>query len=323
VRRSERLAISEIARVLGISRNTVKAALASDGPPKYQRAAAGSVADEAEPRIRELLAAYPGMPATVIAERIGWSYSIRTLSERVRELRPVYLPPDSASRTTYVAGEIAQCDFWFPDVAVPVGFGQVRTATALPVLTMVCGYSRWASAVLIPTRTAEDLYAGWWQHLSTLDTPGLATINSTSSAATQRALVDTPSSQGLERPDGTLFLTDGAPRADEVAVLNQMGATRVDTLALISHADSFGEGAFSSVDPLEMAAKDAETSQRSTRSPRRLGAAGVGSVGRNRPHWPPHRGRRTGTATIGHARGLRTGRDPRWPGRCQRHGPAG
>jgi transposase len=168
LRRSERLSISEIARVLGISRNTVKAALAAGGPPKYQRAPAGSVADEAEPRIRELLAAYPRMPATVIAERIGWSYSIRTLSGRVRELRPLYLPPDPASRTTYVAGEIAQCDFWFPDIEVPVGFGQVRTATALPVLTMVCGYSRWASAVLIPTRTAEDLYAGWWQHLSTL-----------------------------------------------------------------------------------------------------------------------------------------------------------
>jgi len=65
-----------------------------------------------------------------------------------------------------MAGEIAQCDFWFPDVEVPVGFGQVRTATQLPVLTMVCGYSQWASAVL--TRFAEDLYAGWWQHLSTL-----------------------------------------------------------------------------------------------------------------------------------------------------------
>ena len=64
--------------------------------------------------------------------------------------------------------EIAQCDFRFPDVVVPVGYGQVRTATALPVLTMVCGYSRWASVVLIPTRTAEDLYSGWWQHLSTL-----------------------------------------------------------------------------------------------------------------------------------------------------------
>jgi transposase len=168
LRRAERLSISEIARVLGISRNTVKAALACDGPPKYQRAPAGSVADEAEPRIRALLTAYPRMPATVIAERIGWSYSIRTLSGRVRELRPLYLPPDPASRTTYLAGEIAQCDFWFPDVVVPVGFGQTRTATQLPVLTMVCGYSRWASAVLIPTRTAEDLYAGWWQHLSTL-----------------------------------------------------------------------------------------------------------------------------------------------------------
>jgi hypothetical protein len=80
----------------------------------------------------------------------------------------VYLPLDPASRTTYQAGEIAQCDFWFPDVEVPVGSGQVRAATQLPVLTMVCGYSRWASAVLIPTRTVEDLYAGWWQHLSVL-----------------------------------------------------------------------------------------------------------------------------------------------------------
>ena len=71
LRRSERLPISEIARVLGISRNTVKAALASDGPPR--RAPAGSVVDDVEPRIRELLAAYPRMPATVIAERIGWS----------------------------------------------------------------------------------------------------------------------------------------------------------------------------------------------------------------------------------------------------------
>jgi hypothetical protein len=28
---------------------------------------------------------------------------------------------------------------------------------------MVSGYSRWASAVLIPSRNAGDLYAGWWQ----------------------------------------------------------------------------------------------------------------------------------------------------------------
>jgi hypothetical protein len=103
------------------------------------------------------------MPATVIAERIGWRYSIRTLSTRVAELRPIYLPPDPASRTSYVAGEIAQCDFWFPPIKLPVGFGQTRTATQLPVLTMITGYARWASGLLLPTRRAEDLYAGWWR----------------------------------------------------------------------------------------------------------------------------------------------------------------
>lgn len=168
LRRSEGMSISQIARVVGLARNTVKVALASDGPPVYRREPAGSLVDGFEPRVRELLAAYPSMPATVIAERVGWPYSIRTLSGRVAALRPVYLPPDPASRTSYVAGEIAQCDFWFPDIEVPVGFGQSRTATRLPVLTMVTGYSRWASAVLIPTRSGEDLFTGWWQLINTL-----------------------------------------------------------------------------------------------------------------------------------------------------------
>jgi transposase len=124
--------------------------------------------DEAEPRIRELLRLYPRMPATVIAERIGWTRSIRVLSGRVAELRPVYLPPDPASRTAYAAGEVAQCDLWFPPVRLPVGFGQVRGPAQLPVLTMVCGYSRWLSAVLIPSRRAADLFAGWWQLIERL-----------------------------------------------------------------------------------------------------------------------------------------------------------
>ena len=59
LRRSEQLSISEVPWVMGVARNTVKSALASDRPPKYQRERVGSVADEAEPRIRELLSAYP------------------------------------------------------------------------------------------------------------------------------------------------------------------------------------------------------------------------------------------------------------------------
>ena len=157
--------LAQIARVLGISRNTVKAAVRSDGPPRYRREPKGSVVDAFEPLIRELLTKTPELPATVIAERIGWPYGIRTLRSRVSDLRPSYLPPDPASRTTYEPGEIGQFDFWFPDIEVPVGFGHTRTAKQLPVLTMVTGYSRWAGAVLVPTRKAEDLFAGWWQLL--------------------------------------------------------------------------------------------------------------------------------------------------------------
>jgi transposase len=166
--RAEGLPIKAIARLLGVSRNTVRAALASDGPPRYERTPAGSIVDAVEPRIRELLQAYPRMPATVIAERIGWDRSIRVLSARVAELRPVYLPPDPAGRTSYVAGDVAQCDLWFPPIELPVGFGQTRRPVQLPVLTMVTGYSRWLSAMLIPTRKAEDLFEGWWRLIAGL-----------------------------------------------------------------------------------------------------------------------------------------------------------
>jgi transposase len=168
LRRAEKMSITQIARVLKVSRNTVYTALRSDGPPKYERGSSGSIVDAFEPRIRELLRAYPTMPATVIAERVGWTHSVRVLSARVAQLRPAYLPPDPAGRTSYEPGEIAQCDLWFPPIRLPVGFGQVRKPTQLPVLTMVTGYSRWLSAVLIPTRSAADLFAGWWQLIAAL-----------------------------------------------------------------------------------------------------------------------------------------------------------
>ena len=166
--RAEGLSVRAIARVRGVSRNTVRNALKASGPPRYQRRPAGSIVDAAEPRIRELLAAYPRMPATVIAERIGWQNSVRVLSGRVAELRPLYLPPDPAGRTVYLAGEIAQHDFWFPPIELPVGFGQSRTARQLPVLTMITGYARHVDGMLIPSRTAEDLFAGWWRLIARL-----------------------------------------------------------------------------------------------------------------------------------------------------------
>jgi len=166
--RAEGLPIKTIARTLGVSRNTVRAAVASDAPPKYERTPAGSSVDGFEDAIREQLRLVPTMPATVIAERVGWTRGITVFKERVAELRPAYLPVDPASRTSYVAGDVAQCDLWFPPIKLPVGFGQTRTAAQLPVLTMVTGYSRWLSGILIPSRRAEDLYTGWWRLIRAL-----------------------------------------------------------------------------------------------------------------------------------------------------------
>lgn len=74
--RSGHLGIKTITRGLGLARNTVKAALAADAPPRYERPGRGSLTDAVEPQIRALLKGFPPMPATVIAERIGPDGSI-------------------------------------------------------------------------------------------------------------------------------------------------------------------------------------------------------------------------------------------------------
>jgi transposase len=161
--RAEQMPIRAIARKLGVGRNTVRRALAAEGPPRYRRAAKGSAVDAVEPQIRQLLEQWPTMPATVVAERIGWSRGMTILKQRVRELRPVFTPPDPASRTVYQPGELAQCDLWFPPADVPLGAGQTGRP---PVLVMVAGYSRVISGRMIPTRGSEDLLAGMWALLA-------------------------------------------------------------------------------------------------------------------------------------------------------------
>jgi len=116
--------------------------------------------DAVEPQVRGLLAEFPTMPATVIAERIGWTRSLTVLKDRVRVLRPLFVPPDPADRLEHAPGEVAQCDLWFPAVRVPVGGQATRV---LAVLAMTCGYSRLTGAVAVPSRKAGDILAGVWQ----------------------------------------------------------------------------------------------------------------------------------------------------------------
>jgi len=112
--------------------------------------------------VRALLAEYPRMPATVIAERVGWTGSVTWFRENVARLRPRYLPVDPADRLPHAPGEQVQCDLWFPPVKVPVGPGQ---QASLPVLVMVASHSRFVTATMLPSRTTGDLLAGMWQLL--------------------------------------------------------------------------------------------------------------------------------------------------------------
>jgi transposase len=156
---AERMSIKAIAKQLRLARNTVRNAVRSAQPPRYVRAGSGSIVEAVEPQIRALLKEFPQMPATVIAERIGWDRSMTVLKERVRVLRPVYAPADPSSRTTYEPGSVGQCDLWFPPAKIPLGFGQ---AGSPPVLVLTAGYSRFLAATMIPTRNAEDLVLGQW-----------------------------------------------------------------------------------------------------------------------------------------------------------------
>ncbi|MGO1053079.1 IS21 family transposase [Crossiella sp. CA198] len=163
--RAEGIPIKEIARRLGVARNTVRAALRSDQPPKYERAPGGRVTDAYESAIRALLTEYPRMPGTVIAERISWPYTMNPLRECLRRIRPEYLGVDPVDRVHYEPGQIAQCDLWFPETKIPVAAGQDRV---LPVLVMTLGYSRFLSAVMLPSRLGGDLLSGMWTLISTI-----------------------------------------------------------------------------------------------------------------------------------------------------------
>jgi hypothetical protein len=76
------------------------------------------------------------------------------LKDRVRELRPLFVPPDPSGRTVYRPGELAQWDLWFPPTPVPLEDGSEGKP---PVLVGVSGYSRVLVAEMIPSREAHDI----------------------------------------------------------------------------------------------------------------------------------------------------------------------
>ena len=154
-----------IARRLGISRTTVIKAVKSEAPPKYERTATESSFAVFEPRVLSLLKVSPDLPASVLAERVGWTGSESWFRENVARLRPEHRPVDPADRLTWEAGDAAQCDLWFPPRKIPLENG---TSSLLPVLVITVAYSRFVLARMIPSKTTEDLLLGMWRLLQFL-----------------------------------------------------------------------------------------------------------------------------------------------------------
>jgi transposase len=156
---------ARIAQRLGISRTTVIKAVNSDSPPRYERAPGPTSFTVFEPAVRALLEEVPDMPATVLAERVGWTGSIRWFSENVKRLRPEHRRLDPADRIVWAPGDAAQCDLWFPPRRIPLEDG---TTKLLPVLVITAAHSRFMTARMLPTRKTEDLLLGSWELIQQL-----------------------------------------------------------------------------------------------------------------------------------------------------------
>lgn len=84
---AEGATIKGIAESLGMSRNTVRRALAYDEPPGDHRPRKGSVADAFESSIRTVLAEDPDISIAEVHRTIGWDRSRNTLAKLVHRIR--------------------------------------------------------------------------------------------------------------------------------------------------------------------------------------------------------------------------------------------
>jgi hypothetical protein len=154
------VSINELVRRYGIDRGTVRRALRSDSPPRYERRARPSKLDPFKDEIHGLLGEDPrlsGVRVRELIEPLGFDGGKTVVDDYLREVRPVFLKPRTHQRTIYRPGEICQWDLWQPSALVPVGYGQQRRGW---VVVCCLGYSRWGVGALIFSKEAPDVLWG-------------------------------------------------------------------------------------------------------------------------------------------------------------------
>ena len=154
------VSIKELARRTGLSRNTVRLALRSQSPPRYERTVAPSKLDPFREEIHELLRRDPKLPGVRVRELIeplGFRGDKTIVDDYLREVRPLFAPARTFQRTVYRPGEICQWDLWETSQHVPVGHGQLRRAW---VVVACMGFSRAGAGALIFGKEAPDVLWG-------------------------------------------------------------------------------------------------------------------------------------------------------------------
>jgi transposase len=150
----------EIHRRTGLHRDTIRNAINSDTPPKYERAATGSKLDPFKEEIHRLLKADPRLPGQRVRELIvplGFAGGKSIVDDYLRQVRPLFDPPRTFQRTIYRPGEISQFDLWEPAGEIPVGHGQTRKGW---IVLGCLGYSRSGAGALIFSKEIPDLLFG-------------------------------------------------------------------------------------------------------------------------------------------------------------------
>jgi hypothetical protein len=150
----------EVSRLTGLARDTVARAVASETPPRYSRAPAGSKLDPFRDWICEQLRVEPSIPSLRLREmaaELGYAGGKTIFDDFVREVRPRFQVRRTFQRTIYRPGELVQCDLWEPREPVPVGHGQTRRGW---VVTAELCWSRVIAGALIFSKQAPDILWG-------------------------------------------------------------------------------------------------------------------------------------------------------------------
>ena len=88
--------IKRLVRETGLSKNTIRRALRSEGPPSYQRAPKTRILEPFKPEIHRLLAEDPKLPGVRVRELLeplGCKAGKTVVDDYLRELRPLFAPP--------------------------------------------------------------------------------------------------------------------------------------------------------------------------------------------------------------------------------------